>query len=209
MPWATNCREFLGRGLCYLLPINLANPSSSYLQPRLRMLKFNYLQKMQSWSLWRLERLFRCQSQVNFFLALGIQQSSWETCFSLSPVFCPSTSSGSCILRLWRTPIKTASLSSEQSAGYRTASLASWSWSIASHELTVCRMPGKSNTRDGRSPDARRPLNRYPFATAVLSSSTPLFLGYGEYYQFIQGYNQVGLKFWILIRWYLIEKMAS
>ncbi|EER99609.1 hypothetical protein BDA96_02G371600 [Sorghum bicolor] len=46
-------------------------------------------------------------------------------------------------------------------------------------------MPGRSNTRDGRSPDAvkplkpmRRLLNKYPFATAVLSSATPLFLGY-------------------------------
>ena len=62
-------------------------------------------------------------------------------------------------------------------------------------------MPGRSNTRDGRSPDAvkplkpmRRLLNKYPFATAVLSSATPLFLGYGEY-QLIQGYNELGLKF--------------
>ncbi|XP_066395087.1 polyol transporter 5-like [Miscanthus floridulus] len=43
-------------------------------------------------------------------------------------------------------------------------------------------MPGKSSTRDGRSPDAvnpmRRPLNKYPFFTALLSSATPLFLGY-------------------------------
>ncbi|KAJ1291616.1 hypothetical protein BS78_02G329000 [Paspalum vaginatum] len=43
-------------------------------------------------------------------------------------------------------------------------------------------MPGKSNTRDGRSPDAgkpmRRPLSKYALATAMLSSATPLFLGY-------------------------------
>jgi hypothetical protein len=54
------------------------------------------------------------------------------------------------------------------------------------HRLTtVRRMLGKSNARDRRSPDAvkpmRRPLNKYPFATAVLWSATPLFLGYGEY----------------------------
>jgi hypothetical protein len=59
-------------------------------------------------------------------------------------------------------------------------------------------MLGKSNTRDERSPDAvkpmRRSLNKYPFATAVLSSATPLFLGYGEY-QLIQGYNELRLKF--------------
>jgi hypothetical protein len=40
----------------------------------------------------------------------------------------------------------------------------------------------------------RRSLNKYPFATAVLSSATPLFLGYGEY-QLIQGYNELRLKF--------------
>ncbi|XP_066400265.1 polyol transporter 5-like [Miscanthus floridulus] len=44
-------------------------------------------------------------------------------------------------------------------------------------------MPGKSSTRDGRSPDAVKPMRRlllkkYPFATAVLSSAIPLFLGY-------------------------------
>ncbi|XP_002463087.2 polyol transporter 5 [Sorghum bicolor] len=38
----------------------------------------------------------------------------------------------------------------------------------------------KSNNRDGRSSHApmRRPLNKYGFATAMLSAATPLFLGY-------------------------------
>ncbi|GJN11206.1 hypothetical protein PR202_ga29380 [Eleusine coracana subsp. coracana] len=43
-------------------------------------------------------------------------------------------------------------------------------------------MHGGKNTRDGRPPDSgkpiRRALNKYTFATAVLSSATPLFLGY-------------------------------
>jgi hypothetical protein len=47
---------------------------------------------------------------------------------------------------------------------------------------SVCKMLDKSNNRDGRSPHApmRRPLNKYAFATAMLSSATPFFLGYGE-----------------------------
>jgi hypothetical protein len=55
--------------------------------------------------------------------------------------------------------------------------------------LPMCRMLGKRNTREGRSPDSGEPIrrapNKYAFATVVLSSATPLFLGYGEY-EFVQ-----------------------
>ncbi|GJN32902.1 hypothetical protein PR202_gb21444 [Eleusine coracana subsp. coracana] len=48
-------------------------------------------------------------------------------------------------------------------------------------------MLGGKNTRDGRPPDSGKPIrirrdqNKYAFATAALSSATPLSLGYGEY----------------------------
>lgn len=91
----------------FMLPlVNLANPSS-YLQTAAAEdsesdADSNSLQEMESWSLWRLQRSFHGQSQVNF-------SSGSNNPPPFFPVFCSSAPPGS-YLHSWKTPIKTTSL---------------------------------------------------------------------------------------------------